>query len=144
MSSSLRPRVWGGARQDMSVVRQKLGCDHDVSEFYSPPRVVKMARELGMKGGVSLDLIVPANDVYVWDFSRQHCRDRATQIVNDKRPLFLMMSPECMSYSNIQNLNMRMPAGKAKVELARRRGDVHLKFCMTLARKQMEGGRYFI
>jgi hypothetical protein len=39
--------AWGGARRDMSVVRQKLGCDHEVSEFYSPPRVVKMARELG-------------------------------------------------------------------------------------------------
>ena len=61
---------WGGARRDMAAVRQKLGCDHDVSEFYSPPRVVKMARQLGMKGGVSLDLTVPASDGYVWDFSR--------------------------------------------------------------------------
>ena len=25
--------AWGGSRRDMSVVRQKLGCDHDVSEF---------------------------------------------------------------------------------------------------------------
>ena len=58
--------TWGGARRDMAVVIQKLGCDHDVSEFYSPPRVVKMARELGMKGGVSLDLTVPASDGYVW------------------------------------------------------------------------------
>ena len=55
-----------------------------------------------------------------------------------------MMSPECTPYSNFQNLNMRKPAGRAKVELARRRGDVHLKFCMTLARMQMEGGQYFI
>ena len=30
------------------------------------------------------------------------------------------------------------------MELARRRGDVHLKICMTLARRQMEGGRDFI
>jgi hypothetical protein len=87
--------TWGGARRDMAVVRQKLGCDHDVSEFYSPPRVVNMARELGMKGGVSLDLTIPASDGYVWDFSRKHCRDRATQIVDEKRQLFLMMSPEC-------------------------------------------------
>ena len=98
----------------MAVVRRKLGCDHDVCEFDSPPRVVKMARERRMKGGVSLDLIVPANDGYVWDFSRKHCRDRALQIVNEKRPLFLMMSPECTPDSNIQNLNMRTPAGKAR------------------------------
>ena len=42
------------------------------------------------------------------------------------------------------NLNMRTPEGKAKVELARRKGDVHLKFCVSLAKAQMEGGRYFV
>ena len=47
-------------------------------------------------------------------------------------------------YSNIQNLITRTLAGKAKVEAARRRGDVHLLFCVTLARRQMEGGRYFV
>ena len=41
--------AWGGARRDMAVVRDRLGCQHDVSEFYSPPRVVKMARKLGMR-----------------------------------------------------------------------------------------------
>ena len=50
-----------------------------------------MARELGMKGGVSLDLTVPASDGYVWDFSRKHCRDRAMAIINEKKPLFLML-----------------------------------------------------
>ena len=35
--------AWAGAKRDMADVRQKLGCDHDVSEFYSPPRMVKMA-----------------------------------------------------------------------------------------------------
>ena len=99
--------AWGDHRRDMAVVRQKLGCEHDVSEFYSPPRVVKMAKQLGMKGGVSLDLTVPASDGYVWDFSRKHCRDRATAIINEKNPLCLMLSPKCTPYSNIQNLNMR-------------------------------------
>ena len=65
-------------------------------------------------------------------------------IVEDQKPLFLMLSPECRPYSNIQNLNMRTPMGQAEVEAARRRGDVHLMFCVTLARKQMEGGRYFV
>ena len=134
--------IWGGAQRDMAVVRRKIRCDHEVSEFYSPPRVVTMAREPWMK--LSLDLTVPANDGYVWDCNRKHFRDRALQTVNEKRLLFLMVSPECTPYSNIQNLNMRTPAGKAKVELAIPRGHVHLKFCMTLARRQMDGGRYFI
>ena len=66
------------------------------------------------------------------------------EIVNDQRPRFLMLSPECTPYSNIQNLNMRTPMGKANVEAARRRGDVHLGFCVTLAQRQMDGGRYFV
>ena len=97
-----------------------------------------------MKGGVSLDLTVPASDGYIWDFSRKHCRDKALEIVNTQKPLFLMLSPECTPHSDIQNLNMRTPAGKAQFEEARRRGDVHLVFCTTLAHKQMEGGRYFV
>ena len=59
----------------MAVVRDELGCKHDVSEFYSPPREVKMVRKLGMKGGVSLGLTLRASDEYIWDFSRKHCRD---------------------------------------------------------------------
>ena len=55
-------------KQEMATVRAKLGCRHDVSEIYSPPRVVKMAKSIGMKGGVSLDLTVPSSDGYIWDF----------------------------------------------------------------------------
>ena len=54
-----------------------------------PPRVVKMARKLGMKGGVSLDLTVPASDGFIWDFSRKHCRDKATEMINDEKPLII-------------------------------------------------------
>ena len=68
----------------MAVVRDKLGCKHDVLEFYSPPRVVKMARKLGMTAGVSLDLTVPASHGYVWDFSRKHSTDKAIEIVNEQ------------------------------------------------------------
>ena len=61
-----------------------------------------------------------------------------------RKPLFLMLTPECTPYSNIQDLDMRTPEGKAKVELAQRRGDVHLRFCATLAQRQMEGCRHFV
>ena len=79
-----------------------------------------MAKTLGMRGGVSLDLTVFASDGYAWDFSRKHCMDKALGIVEDQKPLFLMLSTECTPYSNIQNLNMRTSMGKAKVEAARR------------------------
>ena len=44
-----------------------------------------MAKTFAMRGGVSLDLTVPASDGYVWDFSRKHCRGKALEIVNDQR-----------------------------------------------------------
>ena len=91
-----------------------------------------------------MDLTVPESDGYIWDFNKKECRDRATHIVDSQKPLFLILSPECTPYSNIQNLNVRTPSGKAKAEEARRKGDVHLRFSVTLARRQMEGGRYFV
>ena len=87
-----------------------------------------MARKFGMRVGVSLDLTVPASDGFVWDFSRKYCRGKELYIVHDQEPLFLMLSPECMPYSNMRNLNMRTPEGKAEVQAARLRGDVHLRF----------------
>ena len=110
----------------MAIVREERWCKHDVSEFYSPPRVVKMARKLGMRAGVSLDLTVPASDGYVWDFSREYCRGKAIEIVNDQKSLFLTSSLECTPYTNIQSINMRTPEGKAEGEAARRRGYAHL------------------
>ena len=129
---------------NMAVIRQKFGCKHDVSEIYSPPRVVAMARKLGMKGGMSLDLTVPGENGYVWDFSKKSCRDEAMALVTRDKPLFLMMSPECTPYSIIQGINMRTEKGRAKVEAARRKGDIHLRFCVRLAELQMSSGRYFI
>ena len=124
----------------MAVVREKLRCKHGALEFYSPPRVVKMARKLGTKGGVSLDLTVPANDGYIWDFNRKYCRERALQTIDEQRPLFLTLSPRCTPYSNIQYLNMRTPDGNAKVELARRREDVHLTQVLRDTGPEADGG----
>ena len=78
------------------------------------------------------------------NFSRRHCRDRANEISRKQRPLFLMLSPECPPYFNIQHLHMRDPEGKRRVEVARKRGDVHLRFCVELTEMQMEGGSYFV
>ena len=63
------------------------------------------------------------NDGYTWDFSRKHCMDRSLHIIDEQRPLFIILSSERTPYSIIQNLNTHTPAGKAEVEVARRRGD---------------------
>ena len=49
---------------------------------------------------MSLDLAVPANDGYIWDFAGGMIKTEQLQIVDEQKPLFLMMSPECMPYLN--------------------------------------------
>ena len=91
----------------MEVIRQALGCRADLSEVYSPPRIVAEAKRMGMRGGFSLDFTVPGPDGYVWDFDKAECRSRALKLVRKVKPYMLIGSPECTPFSTLQNLNMR-------------------------------------
>ena len=53
-----------------------------MAEVYSPPRVAKMAKRLGMKAGWSLDLTgIDESDNEQWDFSRPEQRARAREVL---------------------------------------------------------------
>ena len=121
-----------GRLRDMEVVRRKLGCKNDVSEVYSPPRIVTVAQAAGLRGGFSLDLTAPGPDGERWDFSRAECGRKAIEMMNEQKPYLLIGSPPCTPFSIMQNLNMCRPGGKQKVEAAKRRGkkplDVLLHF----------------
>ena len=129
---------------DSKVVRAFLNSKNDLSEVYSPPRVAEEAKAAGLVAGFSLDLTVSDEKGRPWDFSKRSCRQRAWALVKEKRPYMLVGSPPCTPFSIIQNLNMRTKAGRIKVEEARKRGAVHLRFCVALYREQMRCGRYFV
>ena len=120
-----------------------LNCKYDLAEVYSPPRIAATARRMGMRGGLSLDFTTPEPCGYVWDFNKVKCRNRAMKSVKTIKPYMLIGSPECIPFSQIQNLNMRTPEGKEKVMKERAQG-VHLEFCRKLYMKQLRGGRYFL
>ena len=84
---------------------------------------------MGMKGGFSVDFSAPDPDGYILDFSRHACRRKAMALIREFRPYMIIGSPELTPFSNIQNLNMRTPEGKEKVEQARAEGTKHLDFC---------------
>ena len=128
-------------QDDMKVIRSRLGCSNDVSEVYSPPRVVTVAAAAGLRAGFSLDLTVPKPEGGVWDFSRRSCRDAALKLTREQRPYLLIGSPPCTAWSNLQNLNACRPGGRARVGAAKQRARVHLLFCCRLYREQLEGGR---
>ena len=130
--------------RDMAVVRKRLGCEHDVSEVYSPPRAVTIAEAAGLRGGFSMDLTAPGPDGKSWDFTKVEHRKRALALVRDKRPYLLIGSPPCTAWSNLQNLNRCKPGGNEKVDAAQAKARVHLEFCCQLYREQIKGGRYFL
>ena len=131
-------------RMAMETMRSCLQSQYDLAEIYSPPRVVKEANGMGMKGGFSLDFSGPDPDGYIWNFSRHECRQKAFALIRETRPYMIIGSPECTPFSTIQNLNMRTPKGKEKVEQARAEGTMHLEFCCNIYALQIAAGRYFI
>ena len=44
----------------------------DIAEVYSPPRVVPVARQMGLIGGSSLDITTTDDNGEPWDFSQKH------------------------------------------------------------------------
>ena len=122
--------------RDMAVVRKRVWCEHDVSEVYSPPRVVTIAEAAGLRGGFSMDLTAPGRDGKSWDFTKVEHRRRALALVRDKRPYLLIGSPPCTAWSNLQNLNRCKPGGNEKVDAAQAKARVHLEFCCQLYRER--------
>ena len=78
---------------------------------------------------------MPDQDGTIWDFSKKTCRQKAWKRLKEQRPYMLVGSPPCTPYSILQNMNARTPEGKRKVEEAKRRGQVHLKFCADMYRE---------
>ena len=133
-----------GRINNMETMRKKHGCHNDLSEVYSPPRIVTVAQAAGLRGGFSLDLTAPDPDGYTWDFSKASCRTRALEMLRVQKPYLLIGSPPCTAYSNLQNLNRCRQGGNAKVDAAQQRARVHLIFCCTLYNEQLSAGRYFL
>ena len=82
----------------------------DVAEFYSPPRVAKMAAEMGLRAGWGMDLTTQDNDGRPWDFNILEMRNRAARKVLEDKPLLLIGSPMCTVYCTMNNINhAKMP-----------------------------------
>ena len=83
-----------GRLRSMQVVREHLGCQNDLGDVYSVPRVARMAAAMGMVQGFSLDLTQPLAG-YTGDLGKRECRERALASVRRLRPYMLIGSPEC-------------------------------------------------
>ena len=82
-----------------------LTTNMDVAEVYSPARVARMARKMGLSQGWSLDLTTEDTDGRAWDFNHMEMRNRAIRKLLQDKPRLLVGSPMCIAYSCMNNIN---------------------------------------
>ena len=86
-----------------------LRANMEVAEFYSPARVIQMAREMGLRAGWGLDHTTTDDDGRAWGFNSVEMRNRAIHRALKDRPLLLIGSPVCIAYSTMNNINYCRP-----------------------------------
>ena len=108
----------------------------DVVEAYSLPRVAKVAGQMGLKPGESMDLTTG------WDFTLERHRQAAIDYVNKVKPRLVIGSPMCTMFSALQHLskNERRPGWEDKFAEAKR----HIEFVVELYEIQWRAGRLFL
>ncbi len=71
----------------------------DITELYSLVRVVRIAENMGLMGGLSMDLRTG------WDFESPVDRDKARSYVRRVKPLVIIGSLPCTMFSILLSLN---------------------------------------
>ena len=114
----------------------------DITEVFSPPRVVKQGEKLGFKAGTSMDLMTG------WNFELKADRERAIKLIKEEKPKLLIGSPPCTYFSMLQELN-KFNQRFNEDWLARFNDNLikaknHIRFCIVLYKMQMDEGRYWL
>ena len=87
-----------------------------VAEAYSPPRMVEVAKEFGLKPEWSLDLtVIDRDDGRPWDFNDEDKRRKAVRMLNQDNLEILMLGPTCAPFSS---LNIGWNYSKMKIQSA--------------------------
>ncbi len=117
----------------------------DVAEVYSPPRIAKTARRMGLRAGWALDLTeVDPEDNQPWDFSKEEKRKKAKKLVDQDKPTMLIVCPMCGPFSKLQEVFNYPKLPKEDVEARLREALEHLGFAIDLCCQQHEQGRFFL
>ena len=92
-------------RQLNITMARMLRHQMEVAEVYSPPRIIKMAQEIGLRAGWSLDLTTYDEYGRQWDFNNAQMRNAAVRKVLTDKPILLIGSPMCGPFSAMNNIN---------------------------------------
>ena len=116
---------------------------HDISEIYSPPRVVAAAQAMGLRGGWSLDITCRDEEGQPWDFSKSWMRTKAMKLLKETKPRLLIGSPMCTDWSVLMNLNWSRMSPEER-DRRMREAKMHLEFVVSMYNEQANNGRYWL
>ena len=112
--------------------------DPDVSE----PRMVKMARRIGMRAGCIVDLTELDEDGHPHDLSKESVRQRVKAMISMQTPFMLVMGPPratCPASQAFNGIFTDRSAERAELE----KGIQHVKVIVELCLLQNQAGRRF-
>jgi hypothetical protein len=107
----------------------------DIVEIYSPKRVTAVGEEIGLRPGLSMDLLTG------WDFDKQSDRKAAIKYVKEVKPWLVIGSPMCTMFSQLMNLNWNKSKERDdKMRDMLGRAIRHVEFMIVIYRMQIDGG----
>ena len=117
-------------------------------EVYGQGRIVEAAhgcrRNLNLHGLDALDLRTCKPDGDNWDFNRAEDRRMARDLVESRRPTWIIGSPPCTSFT-LFNTHWNFPrCDPQKVQAWKEEGIRHLRFMISLYKIQLDNGRHVL
>ncbi len=109
-----------------------------IAEFYSPPRISALAKDMpsyGIAPGLALVLTVPNENGEPWDFSRPSMMAQAERLLEAQATTLLVGSPMCTTFSTWQFINNKQRDSKIAAD-EKNAGLVHLSWMCKLYLKQ--------
>lgn len=122
-------------RLDILFITSANDVQIDVAEVFSVPRICKMAQKLGLSSGGSYDILTG------WDLSSEVQRKELRAKLTQMKPRFVMISPPCGPYSQLQGLNKHQDLKQwlKKLQEAKQL----MRFGMDIAEDQVKRGDLF-
>ena len=116
---------------------------NDISEIYSPPRVVSIARRSGLRGGWSIDRLVEYSPGVKWDLSQRSHQLEVLSLIARTEPGLIIGSPPCSWFSSMMEINWpKIGRHRRRQMLAEARS--LLKFASEVYKVQNDHGRLFL
>ena len=122
------------AREIGALLMQLGAFEADITEVFNPGEFCRLAPVFDLRPGVAMDIRTG------WDFGEEQQRIRAEVEIEEMKPAFLVCSPTCPLFSQLQYLIANTP----KYAELLKKCLIYLTFVMKLCKEQHEAGRWFV